>query len=300
MKILVIGASGYIGSAVTSALLQNGHQILASCGSAGSRLTMMSKGMDVVFIDFSMQSSVDSAISCVDAIIFSAELGSAEANGLAVRSILKGLQGSNKKFLFTSGTGVLFDEPRGVYSEKQYAENDIITPIVQQAARVHIENDVLAACKKGIKANVIRPPMLHGRGGSQHLSVLVNYAKERQTLRYIGAGENRWSNLHIDDLASLYVCAMKFDGAGHILHGTASEVSMIDLMQSLANRFGGSTESINFDVAKRELPSLALVTACNCRSSSVLTQHLLGWHPENQDDIFKTIENTSNWIYFTK
>src|SRR5882724_10418344 len=113
MKVLVTGATGYIGGAVSSALLRHGHQVrgLARSSSAAARLE--SAGVQPVAGDFSRPESLEAAIGDVDAVVSTASIGSLAGDAStfardrdAVKKMLAILGGSGRKLIFTSGSAV--------------------------------------------------------------------------------------------------------------------------------------------------------------------------------------------------
>src|ERR1700722_8595521 len=111
MKILVTGATGYIGGAVAQALLLGGHAVsgLARSESAAARLARA--GLTPGAGDFADPTSLAEAIEGADAIVSTASTGSlgGDADTFrkdrdAVRAMLAALEGSGKTLLFTSGS----------------------------------------------------------------------------------------------------------------------------------------------------------------------------------------------------
>jgi nucleoside-diphosphate-sugar epimerase len=76
---------------------------------------------------------------------------------------------------------------------------------------------------QGVRSNA----MIYGNAlgvpaQSVQIPALVNQAKASGVARYIGRGLNRWSNVHIADLAALYALAVaKVPGTGILKIGKA-------------------------------------------------------------------------------
>ncbi len=73
----------------------------------------------------------------------------------AVETLLTALQGSNKPFLHTSGSSIVGDASGGKASDVIYFEDNLPEPTVDKAARVAIDNLILAAAQDGVNSAVI-------------------------------------------------------------------------------------------------------------------------------------------------
>lgn len=74
----------------------------------------------------------------------------------ACSAMLAALAGSDKAFIFISGTSLLSERTDGDWSEHSYAEDDVFVPRRQVAPRLEIESMVRAAAATGVRAMVIR------------------------------------------------------------------------------------------------------------------------------------------------
>ena len=75
------------------------------------------------------------------------------------------------------------------------------------------------AAGDSVRSVVIAPSLIYGLGhglNSQSIQVpwLIQAAKKFGVAKHIGPGENRWANVHIDDLTALYVLAIEKAPAG--------------------------------------------------------------------------------------
>src|SRR5260370_41830232 len=75
MKILVTGATGFIGAAVARRLLQQGHEILALSRSKAGAVKLRAAGLTPVAGDFANPASLAAPTAQVDAIISTASIG---------------------------------------------------------------------------------------------------------------------------------------------------------------------------------------------------------------------------------
>ncbi len=122
----------------------------------------------------------------------------------AAEAMVAALAGTGKAFIHTSGSSIVGTRARGELVEAVFDEDTPFTPTPQRAARVEIDQDG-ARARKGVRAAVIAPSLIYGRGRglnphSIQVPWLIRLAKKAGVAKHIGSGENRWSNVHIDDL----------------------------------------------------------------------------------------------------
>ena len=114
----------------------------------------------------------------------------------------------------------------GEPSDRIFDEMTPIVPLTERAARIAIDQLVLTA--PGIQSVVLCNSMIYGSAlGSPAESVqipaLVRQAKVSGVARYIGRGLNRWSNVHIADVAALDVLAAARAPAGSLVYVESGE-----------------------------------------------------------------------------
>jgi len=113
MKILVTGATGFIGAAVARKLSQQGHEVLALSRSDSAAAKLRAAGLSPITGDFSIPASLAAPAAQVDAIVSTASIGQVEGtpdsfakDRDAVAVITKALGDSGKPLIFTSGSAI--------------------------------------------------------------------------------------------------------------------------------------------------------------------------------------------------
>ena len=273
MRVLVLGATGYIGSVVTERLAAAGHQVVA-LSRQGSR-TRPPHAHQVRWGDTTVPGSlVDAVTPDIDAVVdVTNPSGDAAVDAAAVAALVERLRGTGRPLLYTSGVWVL-----GATGPEPVDENAPTRPIELVRHRPEIERQVLTA--EGVRGVVIRPGIVHGRGGGIP-ALLVDLARSHRGGRYVG-GAVRWPMVHVEDLADLYVSALHRADAGSVLHAVAEEaVPVVDLAAAAARAAGvsGRPEPWPLDEARAALgrefaDALALDQACSGRAA-----RRLGWLP---------------------
>src|SRR5256885_4277974 len=80
MKILVTGATGFIGAAVARRLSQQGHEVLALSRSDAAAAKLRAAGLTPVAGDFADPSSLIAPAAQVDAVVSTASIGQVEGS----------------------------------------------------------------------------------------------------------------------------------------------------------------------------------------------------------------------------
>src|SRR5258708_4321065 len=120
MKILVTGATGFIGAAVARKLSQQGHEVVALSGSEAAAAKLRAAGLTPIAGDFADPASLAAPAAQVDAVVSTASIGQVEGTPEsfakdrdAVEAMTKALGDSGKPLIFTSGSAVLRGLPHG-------------------------------------------------------------------------------------------------------------------------------------------------------------------------------------------
>src|SRR5258708_37578085 len=79
---------------------------------------------------------------------------------------------------------------------------------------------------------------------SVQIPALVRQAKASGVARYIGRGLNRWSNVHIADVAALYALVIRRARAGTFMYVESGEEALGEIVRAIAARLGlGAAQS---------------------------------------------------------
>uniref|UniRef100_UPI0024E1F64D NAD-dependent epimerase/dehydratase family protein n=2 Tax=unclassified Chryseobacterium TaxID=2593645 RepID=UPI0024E1F64D len=210
-KILITGITGYIGGTVAKKLLEKNYSVAGLVRNASAAEKLQQLGIEPIIGNIHDEAILNAAISHVDAVIHTAD--SAD-DAYAADSFINALEGSGKTFIFTSGSAIFGGKENGEKNDFIFTEDFPLNPRLEMASRVLINNYVLQSAKKNIRSIVIVPTMVYGEGlglkkDSIQLPALINLSKEKGFGVYFGKGENIWSNLHVEDLADMYVLALE-------------------------------------------------------------------------------------------
>ena len=283
MKIFVTGANGYIGGSVASALITDGHKVRGLVRSKEKADPVAAHGVDPVIGSLDDADLLQAEARAADAVVNAA---SSDHRG-AVVALISGLSGSGKPLIHSSGSSIVADLAMGEPSDRIFDDMTPIVPLTERAARIAIDQLVLTA--PGIQSVVLCNSMIYGRAlGSPAQSVqipaLVRQAKVSGVARYIGRGLNRWSNVHIADVAALYVLAIARAPAGSFMYVESGEEALGEIVRAIAAQLGlGSAKSISAEEAiafwGRNLAVFSLGSNSRVRGRAAVN---LGWLPAHR------------------
>jgi nucleoside-diphosphate-sugar epimerase len=226
-NIFLTGATGYIGGSVLSRFMKHPNatsfNITTLVRSPEKAEKLKSFGVHPVVGSHSDLALVEKLVAKADVVI-----ATADADDLgAAKATLKGLKtrytetGIPPIFIHTSGTGVLMDSAAGDHIDDTIyddANPDQIETLGDTQPHRNVDLELLKADKEGyVKAYIILPSTIYGiatgelvdRGiqnpYSQQVPRLIQVALSRGRAGMVGRGKNVWPNVHIDEVADLYI-----------------------------------------------------------------------------------------------
>jgi len=257
MRVFVTGANGFIGGAVASALIADGHKVRGLVRDKVKADTVAAEGIEPVVGSLDDAALLQAEAQAADAVVNAA---SSDHRG-AVEALIAGLAGSGKPFLHSSGSSIVADLAMGEPSDRIFHEGTALEPQAEKAARVAIDRLVLDT--PGIRCVVLCNSMIYGN---------------------IGRGLNRWSNVHIADVAALYALVLTRARAGTFMYVESGEEALGDIVRAIAARFGrGAAQSWSAEEAiaawGRNMAVFSLGSNSRVRGKAAAD---LGWSPRQR------------------
>ena len=284
MKIFCTGTSGYIGGSVAAALVAAGHSVSGLVRSAKSAEQVQSIGIEPIHGTLDDVDCLKAAARAADVIVNAA---SADHRGAAT-ALIEALEGTGKTYVHTSGSSIVGTRSGGERADLVYNEEMPLTPSSGRAARVALNDFILSSKGRGLRPIIICPGLIYGlgRGVERHsmqVPWLIAVAKKHGVAKHYGSGENIWSNVHIDDLARLYLLAIESAPAGAFYFAENGETSMRELCEAISRMldFGGRTEPMTMEEAAAEWGEGAAhdTMGSNSRVRAIRARRELGWMP---------------------
>jgi len=281
VKVLVIGATGYIGEAVAIELRRRGHEVYGLVRDRSKAKDLILKEVQVVIGNATEAASMEEAVKKVDVVINTAvnfqdpsfEEPSFRAISAAIQSA-----GGRKRFILSSGTAVYksSNEPITEDSPIRFFEKDstnLFVKILQP--RLLAEKETLAS--KAWDGVVIRPPSVYG-GKKIRYTRCFEEAETKGKLTVHGTGENLLGHVHIDDLAEAYARVVEADVnavRGEVFHfAEPDRISQKDIAIAFAKVVG--KENVEIEHEPWLNPFFADVSGWLDSSKA---KRVLGWTP---------------------
>lgn len=238
-KILLTGATGYIGGSILTHIINSTHPALKNAtittlvrgehrvetlkATYGDRVNpVLYKDLDDTETTVAVASEHDIVINTTNG--YHASSAAALVRGLAVR---KNQTGKDVWLVHTSGTSNLADQPitkHYLESDPQREFNDSTDdiysyekvrnardPYGQRTAELGV---IDAGLETGVKTLVIMSPLIYGKGSGAFNKFSIQIPNlVTATLQFghgfiVGDGEGEWDHVHIEDLADLYTLAL--------------------------------------------------------------------------------------------
>jgi nucleoside-diphosphate-sugar epimerase len=284
MKVFCTGASGYIGGSVAAHFAAAGHKVTGLVRSPEKADAVRAFGIEPVMGTLDDVAVLSQAAKAADVVVNAA---SADHKVAAV-ALLDALAGSGKPFVHTSGSSVIGTRSKGQRSDAVFDEDTPFTPSPARVARAALNELILSYRDKGCRPVIVCPSLIYGIGhgagrDSVQVPLLIKLAKKRGNAAHAGPGENIWSNVHIDDLVTLYALAIERAPAGGFYFAENGESSMREACEAI-NRmlgFAGPPMAMSMEEAAAEWSEGTAedTMASNSRVRAVRARQL-GWKPQ--------------------
>ncbi len=282
MRVLVTGASGFVGGYACRELLARGHTVTALVRRPGSAPA----GISEVFGDLGADDGValaeavaTAAPECV--IHLAAEIASQRSvkrirtvNVDGTRRLLETCKAAGSpRFVFAST--VVTGDARGALLDEQSE-----LPVETAYGRSKREGERLVS-ESGLPTAIVRPSHVYGAGG-WYVEEFVARLRQPGRFAVIGKGDNWWDVVRVEDVATALCDAAERAPAGALYHVADDEpITFRDFIALTAKALGvGPPRSIPAPIARlaggRD-PVLAVTRSA--RSSNALIKQELGWSP---------------------
>ncbi|MGB3633209.1 MAG: NAD-dependent epimerase/dehydratase family protein [Rubrobacteraceae bacterium] len=297
MDVLIIGATGYVGSALSEMLVDAGYETAGLARSEDSAKKLGSMGLGVVTGDLSAPESFIPAVGEAEAVVYAAAPEGPDAAELdrgAVKAIIEELQGTGRTFVYTSG-GWVVGSTNGMVAD----EKSPVHPPPGMEWRPAVEKLVLSAAKEsGVRTFVVRPALVFGAGGGV-VGELVDWAANYGVARYVDPPEEEcfWTLIHREDLGRFYQRLIEGTSipGGELLLAVGDGPFQTREIAAAAGRtagVGGAAEAWPLEKAREELGTYADSLALSQKLSGSRAEALLGWKP-TAPSVFEELEHGS-------
>lgn len=289
MRILVTGATGFVGRAVTRALLAKSHNVLALVRTPGKAADLEAAGAALSVGEMLEPDTYKPLVGEVDAVIHTAQYGTSgrltrakleqvkAADETMTRTLAQACLEHHKRFVYTSGC---FNY--GDHGDAWITEATPETPSPLGEGHHDLTKHLLNLHQQaGLEVVILAPGFVYGPGGLFKASFYDTLQKGQ--LRVFGKGENYWSPVHVTDLAQAYVQAVERDVLGEVINVVDDEPlklrELVDAFTDAADKARvGSVPPwlLKFIIGGPLVESLTT----SFRVGNDKAKGLLGWTPE--------------------
>ncbi|KAF2843991.1 NAD(P)-binding protein [Plenodomus tracheiphilus IPT5] len=318
-KIFITGATGYIGGDTLFALYEKHpeyeYTALVRTEEKAKSVKDAFPKVRIALGDLDNSKVLEEEAAKADVVIHTADASDHEG---AAKAIAKGLASSHSKekpgfWLHTGGAGILCwetmrdDKKLGEWSDREYNDwTDVanLTELPSDAFHKNVDDVVLSSGSDSLKTAILCPPTIYGRGrGPSHTRSrqayeLAHLILSEEIIPIIGQGEARWNNVHVSDLAQLFVLLTEaalahntdsrlWNQNGYYLveNGEHKWADLARLMGQKATEFGLvgkqlDERALDKDKAIDQAGFEAVSWGFNSRGKAERARKLFGWAPK--------------------
>ncbi|MFC8662383.1 NAD-dependent epimerase/dehydratase family protein [Streptomyces sp. NPDC057199] len=280
MQVLVIGATGYAGRCVSTALSRAGHTVLGLTRDADGPAARELAVNEVTPVpgDFSRPETWRAHLEGTDAVVHLLMDMSDPVGGdqrlIAELAAAQERDGRRRHLVFT--TGISSYGRTGLALMDENTPGDPESPL---GFRFALEKEL---ADSGLAHTVVRPGFMYGGPATTSMTGQWFAAAEEGKPVFYGDTTKRWSWVHVDDLADAYVRILDnpaaVDGEVFVV-ADDQRVAALD-MQRIAVRAAGYTGEVTLETAEAG-GMMQMAADQDELVTSAKAHRLLGWRPRH-------------------
>ncbi|KAJ3673695.1 hypothetical protein LUZ60_005687 [Juncus effusus] len=278
MKVLVTGASGFLGGRLCLALAAEGHAVRAFVRRSSdlSSLRLPAEELELVYGDVMDLDSLLKACEGCEALFHVAALVEPwlpdpskfyTVNVGGLENVIKAFGQTNtmKKLIYTSSffaigptEGTEIADERQMHKGKSFCTE-------YEKSKFIADKVALKAAENGVPIIILYPGVIYGPGKITAGNVIARILIERFNWRlpgYIGTGDDLHSFVHVDDVVNGHVSAVKRGRIGERYLLTGENASFVQLFDSAASITGTSKPAFHLPLWLIEVYGWILVLVC--------------------------------------
>ena len=277
MKVVLTGATGFIGSHVLADLYKHGHEVTALVRDDAQAEAVAARGATSVVVDLYDRPTVATLLGRADGAIHTASPGdatSANLDSAVVDAVIDAFGGTGKPYLQISGLWIYGANP-------SITEASPFNAPAMVAWKEPIERRVLDAT--GMRGVVIVSSVAYGDGGGGIPGVLLGSPRDDAgNLVTLGSGRQHWPTVHAADLAVAFRQALENDAArGYYVIGNGADATAAELTEAAAVAVGapGAVPGSDEEARARLGDYFAEVLLLDQGVNAARARAELGWQP---------------------
>lgn len=277
MKVVLTGATGFIGSHILTQLREHGHEVTALVRDDDQADVVAARGATPSVVDLHDRPSVAGLLGDADGAIHTASPGdatSANLDSAVVDAAIAAFAGTGRPYLHVSGLWIYGANPA-------ISEDSPMRAPALVAWKAPIERRVLDAA--GMRGAVIVSGSAYGDGGGGIPGFLLGSPRDADgNLIMIGSGAQHWPTVHVADLADVFRRALENDAArGYYVIGNGVFSTVAELTEAAAVAVGapGAVPGSDDEARARLGDYLAEVLLHDQGTTAARARSELGWQP---------------------
>ncbi|KIM24909.1 hypothetical protein M408DRAFT_228418 [Serendipita vermifera MAFF 305830] len=280
MKVIIFGASGYVGLPVANALVRNGHVVVGVTRTASKNKLLLANEIIPAVGDIFDPATWSAHLVDADAVI-----SLASGNPEDRRTIFKAIEstaatvrlpGTPKLvFIATSGTWVYGDDRSAIRTESSPLEISKM-PLVARW-RPAIDKEMVESTI--LDCIIVRCCMCYGRAGS--LWAMLFSQAEKGEISWMGTPGGSYATIHVDDLAELFLLVVEKSHLvrGLVVNAANDRTESVDgILKAFAAHIGIPLDKISYRAPNPKNPVEEALTITT-KLRPTLARTLLGWAP---------------------
>jgi nucleoside-diphosphate-sugar epimerase len=286
-RVLITGATGFVGGHIARALLSGGHEVTGLVRDPAKGGSLAEQGATLARGDMLDPSSYQPLVAKADAVVHTAQYAVGArlgrrgvraieaADALMTSTLASECQRLGRRFVYTSGCFNYGDRgEEWIGPGTPFAPSPLGRGHVRQVLALREHRD------QGLDLVVISPGFVYGPGGLFVSAFCDQLQKGR--LRVIGSGHNWWSCVHVEDLAAAYVAAIERAEPGTEVDAVdGSPVRLRDMVDLLTGALGrkqvGTVPPALIGLLIGAPLAASLATSFRIRGDHA--RDVLGWQP---------------------
>jgi len=279
MKVVLTGATGFVGSHVLADLYKHGHEVTALVRDDAQADTVAARGATPVVVDLYDRPAVARLLGHADGAIHTASPGdatSADLDSAVVDAVTGAFAGTGRPYLQISGLWIYGANPA-------ITEASPFNAPAMVSWKEPIERRVLGATD--IRGVVIVSSVAYGDGGGGIPGLLLGSPRDDAgRLIMLGTGQQHWSTVHAADLADFFRRVLEDESAhGRYVIGNGVNPTVAELTQAAAVAAGapGAVPGSDDEARGRLGDYFAEVLLLDQGTDAARARAELGWYPSH-------------------
>jgi nucleoside-diphosphate-sugar epimerase len=277
MKVVLTGATGFIGSHILTELDKHGHEVTALVRDEAQAATVAARGATPAVVDLYDRPAVATLLGRADGAIHTASPGdatSADLDTAVVDAVTDAFDGTGKPYLQISGLWIYGDNT-SITEESPFNAPALV------AWKPPIERRVLEA--KGMRGAVIVSGVAYGDGGGGLPGLLLGTPRDDAgNLVMLGTGRQHWATVHAADLADFFRRVLEDNTArGRYVIANGLNPTAAELTEAAAVAVGapGAVSGSDTEAKARVGDYFAEVLLLDQAADAAKARAELDWHP---------------------